>query len=200
MTCLFCDSTKHNIFDCIKSKKKAIIILVSHIETSSIHFNQQNYKYSKQDLKACLAHFVSVASGFGDEVYNYLLQNITSKNLYKMSMYKKTNLQSLFSIVNNLINKIVYSIKKTKKTNECPICYENYNISNMIATPCNHLFCKNCIKTHATTKRYINICCPLCRYDFNNNELIDMEIMPITVEIRETESNYNYHYNYLSQP
>ena len=132
-------------------------------------FNQQNYKYSKQDLKACVVHFHHVTRTFGDEVYKYN---------YKLKVYDvlyKINLQKLFSIVNNLIHKIEYAIKKTKE-NKCPICYENYNMNNMRTTPCNHLFCKTCINTYSTTREHKNVCCPLCRYQFNDKELRDMGI------------------------
>lgn len=174
-TCLFCDSIKHTIFLCEKSKKRAITIMVAHIDAISAdrakQFNQQNYKYSKQDLKACVVHFHHVTRTFGDEVYKYN---------YKLKVYDvlyKINLQKLFSIVNNLIHKIVYAIKKTKE-NVCPICYENYNynMNNMITTPCDHLFCKTCINTYSTTLEHKNVCCPLCRYQFNHDELRDMGI------------------------
>lgn len=76
--------------------------------------------------------------------------------------------------------------KEKEKEKECPICYESYNINGMITTTCNHIFCKTCIQSHATIPRYGNICCPLCRYEFNDNDLFGMLNMPL--------NNFDYSY------
>lgn len=42
---------------------------------------------------------------------------------------------------------------------ECAICY--YNIINYQKTPCNHIFCKNCIQICLAS----NNSCPYCRME-----------------------------------
>lgn len=69
------------------------------------------------------------------------------------------------------------------KYEECPICYENMDISNYIFTPCSHIFCSNCIFTHLRVKRECPICRkPLCGMNYLSTDL-DTNI--------QTENNNN---------
>jgi cytidine deaminase len=69
---------------------------------------------------------------------------------------------------------------ETNTTNfECCICYESYNISNLINFKCNHGVCKDCcIKVIDKTKSYNN--CPLCREIITelkvNNSIVENEM------------------------
>lgn len=57
------------------------------------------------------------------------------------------------------------------KGNPCPICLESLNTSNnggIVATPCGHLFCRECI---LATIRRASPRCPICSKKVNCNDL-----------------------------
>lgn len=60
---------------------------------------------------------------------------------------------------------IFTNICVSSQSNECPICYDNFTINQMIRFNCNHLICPSCINgyIHAnkTTENQFN--CPVCR-------------------------------------
>lgn len=45
--------------------------------------------------------------------------------------------------------------------NTCPVCYESFNV--MQVTPCNHTFCRNCLRNWTTE----HSSCPMCRQYVN---------------------------------
>jgi len=55
------------------------------------------------------------------------------------------------------------------ENNDCSICY--CTLINKLILPCNHTFCKKCIKRWAST----NPVCPLCRRPFNRSNLITFD-------------------------
>jgi hypothetical protein len=62
----------------------------------------------------------------------------------------------------NEIKTCKYDIDK----NECPICFDMYNIEKNVYTNCNHSFCTECIKKHLDTFLDKPIpTCPICRGD-----------------------------------
>lgn len=57
---------------------------------------------------------------------------------------------------------MVSAIKNHWKTNgmeECPICFDVILYEKVIATPCSHLFCYDCLLKHLNRIE----CCPICR-------------------------------------
>jgi len=62
----------------------------------------------------------------------------------------------------NEIKTCKYDIDK----NECPICFDMYNIEKNVYTNCNHSFCAECIQKHLDTFLDKPIpTCPICRTD-----------------------------------
>src|SRR5882757_4283159 len=49
------------------------------------------------------------------------------------------------------------------KTPNCPICFEQLNVSKAALTDCNHIFCKTCI--HAAFTASQKKSCPMCRHN-----------------------------------
>lgn len=48
---------------------------------------------------------------------------------------------------------------------ECPICFSETDLENIIKTGCNHQFCKNCVFQYMRSESYNNheLSCPMCR-------------------------------------
>jgi len=57
-----------------------------------------------------------------------------------------------------MINKLL-ELDICNRLQECPICFEEFNIDEMVITSCHHAFCDHCILRHIQE----NDNCPICR-------------------------------------
>ena len=55
--------------------------------------------------------------------------------------------------------KNIYNLLYTKELYECPICYDNFELSAGVVTNCKHVFCEECLEKASS----INSTCPCCR-------------------------------------
>ena len=97
----------------------------------------------------------------------------------KLFDYKYTfTTQSEFHVKNWNIE-IVHSLDlNDKKDINCPICYENIDIKNLIKTNCNHYYCIPCLnKIIENLNIYRKPCCALCRICIKNIDIYDNAIM-----------------------
>jgi hypothetical protein len=58
-------------------------------------------------------------------------------------------------------NVFISDTKPDQETEECSICYEQTNWTNMVVLNCNHRFCSNCVQT--SLKRMPHMTCAMCR-------------------------------------
>ena len=66
-------------------------------------------------------------------------------------------------IQNNMIDTI--SVKKPEElAHECPICFEIYNIDNIVIFDCKHFVCIECLeKLYLSLRKKQDLLCPMCR-------------------------------------
>jgi hypothetical protein len=75
------------------------------------------------------------------------------------------------------IRKIVlkkHTIQQAKETNtECPICYDTYELQDVVTLGCSHRFCQSCIVSHMKASVSISkdLNCPICRSDIKHFEV-----------------------------
>jgi hypothetical protein len=116
--------------------------------------------------------------------------------------------------------RIVHSVCKNKKKvegeYECPICFDAVPKEDIVATNCNHHFCKTCVNTVIKHSNKNTLHCSLCRtqitnYDFQTDEIVDetMNLLhskgryvkknPNTTTYYNTVSSYNDSFRYQIQ-
>jgi hypothetical protein len=69
-------------------------------------------------------------------------------------------------IQNNIIDTIdTIKIKKPEElAHECPICFEIYNIDNIVIFDCKHFVCIECLeKLYLSLRKKQDLLCPMCR-------------------------------------
>ena len=50
-----------------------------------------------------------------------------------------------------------------EKNEECPICFENMNNTQVVCTPCNHIFHKSCLEQQFSSSYFNSFNCSICR-------------------------------------
>jgi len=88
------------------------------------------------------------------------------------------------------IKNIEISVKEsTLESCDCPVCYCEHELSNIIETTCNHSYCKQCLVTHIKSfKNKLTLpSCPMCRKQidalFTNNDALVNEVSTILSNI-----------------
>jgi hypothetical protein len=171
----------------------SILTMVRELDSENIGVNVnntliENYLielrqiYSNEELDSALnvLQFALDPSIFND--VNVLLNNNgsidnTQDNVISI-LYETLNEQCN---TNAHIKNIEISIKEfSLDIHDCPVCYCNHEINNIIETSCNHSYCKNCIVTHIKSfKNKLTLpACPMCRKQIdrlfaNNTALIE---------------------------
>ncbi len=77
---------------------------------------------------------------------------------------------------------------------ECPTCYEDLNINNIVNTQCGHTFCKNCFWTWVNNHKKND--CPMCRADIINKTTFNTMARKMT-RMSALASKYNQKFHEL---
>ena len=157
MVCSICGISKHNKITCDK------VLIDNKIDTSIV-------------ISTIRDMFCKVDDAIGrkkkvDEcrnLFNYLLFHkwilIKNKKLHLAAILKCKEFSRIakkdFTNIDEYIDKFSKLwIIKTFETDECPICFDKLNKTNILTTICGHSFCETCITRHI---KY-NLKCPMCR-------------------------------------
>lgn len=146
---LFSKSIRESIYFyyaliCVKIRKWNIENIIDNLYESDIMNENTN---EKNILKNSIENFIKLLI---DNKYKF-----TRESIYFIKVIKK------------------YVDKKDLKYEEdddlnCPICFEKFEIENIIINSCKHKLCKNCFDyMYSKSKPYITIQCCICRRDIN---------------------------------
>ena len=157
MVCSICGISKHNKITCDK------VLIDNKIDTSIV-------------ISTIRDMFCKVDDAIGrkkkvDEcrnLFNYLLFHkwilIKNKKLHLAAILKCKEISRIakkdFTNIDEYIDKFSKLwIIKTFETDECPICFDKLNKTNILTTLCGHSFCETCITRHIQS----DLKCPMCR-------------------------------------
>jgi len=92
----------------------------------------------------------------------FVKDTINEKEVDEWFLFELGDLQKRYRWLNTTIESKTEEITDQEKNEkkQCPICYQEY--TDVVKTPCDHIFCKNCISSWIET----NHTCPCCRKSF----------------------------------
>lgn len=83
-------------------------------------------------------------------------------------IYNTDELEFIYDDLENQIQNNMIDMIKIKKpdelAHECPICFEIYNIDNIVIFDCKHFVCIECLeKLYLSLRKKQDLVCPMCR-------------------------------------
>ena len=128
--------------------------------------------------------------------------------IMNISPYTKINLDNIFDMLINIKTLYkskfeIFKIKDYDNSETCPICYENYDLTNInnnvypcYYNRCNHSMCIKCI-TKMKNKHYNK--CPICRtnFDYIIDNTLNLDSRSINVLLQDIRYINNFNDNLL---
>lgn len=113
---------------------------------------------------------------------------------YGLKIRKKTKNKVFIEFLIKIHRKFILQKNIDKGLEDCPICLDTLEYTNMIITNCGHAFCKKCIFSYIVLEKEL---CPICRerYTYENivKELDEKEVHDLLNLMSIVKTNESIH-------
>lgn len=100
----------------------------------------------------------------------YIKRHIHYTQLISSQKYTVIKYKNALDYFVNSINTITNIIQNENSDENCPICWDNYDIPIIYFKTCGHFFCDKCIRPIKSHQD--NFKCPMCRQNINSDDTI----------------------------
>jgi len=122
------------------------------------------------------------------EIKMHYLQSLNVRDNEKESHLNKIrkNKEKMHDISNRIsdIQKKINDIDLNVSTEKCPVCFESISKTSCMLNCCMHVFCMECISKMLI---HNNTTCPICRKEFNKNDMFHIGTKPINTDKQTKE-------------
>ncbi len=168
--CMVCETSGHNVRAC---RNLDIIYFETDVQMMKVELNQLAYHLDEvvdveefelwlrtKEPKLVRAYALRRCGAFIRDDDDTCIEKIMT-NLWG-SDAEFIPLDSFPQVVKNVV---ISDTKPETETEECSICYEKTNWTDMVVLNCEHKFCSNCVTS--SLKRIENMTCAMCRGHIN---------------------------------
>ena len=178
--CMVCETSGHNVRAC---RNPEIVHFETDVQLLKVELNQLAHHLDERvdidefeswlrmkDVKLVRAYALRRCGAFVRDDDDTCIEKIMTNLWGAESDFVPLDPDPLDSrpldSVPQVVKKVVISDTKPEtETEECSICYEQTNWTDMVVLNCEHKFCSNCIT--ASLKRIENMTCAMCRSDID---------------------------------
>jgi hypothetical protein len=171
-SCMICETGGHNVRAC---RNPEIVHFETDVQLLKVELNQLAYHLDERvdidefeawlrmkDVKLVRAYALRRCGAFVRDDDDMCIEKIMT-NLWgsESDLIPFEPVEPVAALV-ALVKKVIISDTKPEtETEECAICYEQTNWTDMVVLNCDHKFCSNCIQT--SMKCIQNMTCAMCR-------------------------------------
>ena len=113
---------------------------------------------------------------------------------YGLKISKKTKNKVFVEFLIKIHRKFILQKNIDKRLEDCPICIDSLENTNVIITNCGHAFCKKCIFSYIVLEKEL---CPICRetytYEHIVKDLDEKEVHDLLNSISVVDTNTSIH-------
>lgn len=173
--CMVCETSGHNVRAC---RNPEIVHFETDVQLLKVELNQLAHHLDElvdteefetwlrmKDVKLVRAYALRRCGAFVRDDDDTCIEKIMTNLWGAGADFVPLDSRPLDSVPQVVKKVVISDTKPETETEECSICYEQTNWTDMVVLNCEHKFCSNCITS--SLKRIENMTCAMCRSDID---------------------------------